>query len=79
MLPSGSWNVSRIAATTRATPARSAVLCPLAAGGRLLGVLGMEHDEPSHWWHDDLLAVRSVAEALAVALARDHARRALAG
>jgi diguanylate cyclase (GGDEF)-like protein/PAS domain S-box-containing protein len=62
---------------TDRAPVRSAVLCPLAAGGRLLGVLGMEHDEPSHWLHDELNAVRSVAEALAVALARDQARRAL--
>jgi diguanylate cyclase (GGDEF)-like protein/PAS domain S-box-containing protein len=62
---------------TAVPPARSAVLCPLAVGGRLLGVLGMEHAQPSHWLHDELTAVRSVAEALAVALARDHARRAL--
>ena len=53
------------------------MLCPLTVEGRLLGVLAVEHDVLAEWAHDEATAIRSVAEALAVALARDHDRRAL--
>jgi len=61
-----------------ALPAAGAVmLCPLMVEGRLLGVLAVEHDAIAEWAHDEATAIRSVADALAVALARDHDRRAL--
>ncbi len=53
------------------------VMYPMGAGGRLLGVLVIEASEPREWSHDELNAVRSVGEALAVALVRDRDRRAL--
>ena len=53
------------------------VLCPKVVGGRLLGVLAIEDPERREWLHDEVIAVRSVAEALAVALVRDLDRRAL--
>jgi len=56
----------------------AAMLCPLTVQGRLLGVLAVEQDALAEAWaHDEATAIRSVAEALAVALARDHDRRAL--
>jgi diguanylate cyclase (GGDEF)-like protein/PAS domain S-box-containing protein len=56
----------------------AAMLCPLTVQGRLLGVLAVEQDAlAEEWAHDEATAIRSVAEALAVALARDHDRRAL--
>jgi diguanylate cyclase (GGDEF)-like protein/PAS domain S-box-containing protein len=58
--------------------AGAAMLCPLTVQGRLLGVLAVEQDAlAEEWAHDEATAIRSVAEALAVALARDHDRRAL--
>ena len=58
--------------------AGAAMLCPLTVQGRLLGVLAVEQDAlADDWDHDEVTAIRSVAEALAVALARDHDRRAL--
>jgi diguanylate cyclase (GGDEF)-like protein/PAS domain S-box-containing protein len=53
------------------------ILYPMGAGGRLLGVLVIEATERREWSHDELNAVRSVGEALAVALVRDGDRRAL--
>ena len=61
-----------------AVPTAGAVMLdPLLVEGRLLGVLAVEHDVLAGWAHDEATAIRSVAEALAVALARDHDRRAL--
>jgi diguanylate cyclase (GGDEF)-like protein/PAS domain S-box-containing protein len=58
-------------------PVGACVLCPKVVGGQLLGVLAIEDPEPREWLHDEVIAVRSVAEALAVALVRDLDRRAL--
>jgi diguanylate cyclase (GGDEF)-like protein/PAS domain S-box-containing protein len=60
-----------------ADPPGACVLCPKVVRGRLLGVLAIEDPEPREWLHDEVIAVRSVAEALAVALVRDLDRRAL--
>jgi diguanylate cyclase (GGDEF)-like protein/PAS domain S-box-containing protein len=57
--------------------AGACILSPKLAGGHLLGVLAIEDPEPREWRHDEVIAVRSVAEALAVALVRDLDRRAL--
>jgi diguanylate cyclase (GGDEF)-like protein/PAS domain S-box-containing protein len=64
--------------TEPAPAAGDALLCPLTVQGRLLGLLAVEQDAlADEWAHDEATAIRSVADALAVALARDHDRRAL--
>jgi diguanylate cyclase (GGDEF)-like protein/PAS domain S-box-containing protein len=64
--------------TEAATAHGDALLCPLTVQGRLLGLLVVEQDAlADEWAHDEATAIRSVADALAVALARDHDRRAL--
>jgi diguanylate cyclase (GGDEF)-like protein/PAS domain S-box-containing protein len=60
-----------------ARPVGACVLCPKVVGGRLLGVLAIDDPAPREWLRDEVIAVRSVAEALAVALVRDLDRRAL--
>ncbi len=54
------------------------MFCPLVVARRLLGVLVVEHgDDGQEWMHDEATAIRSVGDAIAIALARDNDRRAL--
>ncbi|MFP4233692.1 MAG: ATP-binding protein [Nitriliruptoraceae bacterium] len=67
-----------LAASQPLPDARSVLAQPLLVGGRLEGVLGLEHIErAAAWSEDDAALLRAAAEIVAGALARTRTERAL--